>query len=75
MNLKKELICVFHPYVKPGDKRPYRYKVISALRLIDYIGEGWAEYVTKKLLEMIEKGEQKLTIKLRHKGTLYAYRK
>lgn len=29
---------VFTPYVEPGAKRLFRYKVISADKLIDYIG-------------------------------------
>jgi len=72
MNIKREFIIVFHPYVKPGGVRPYRYKVISVNKLPDYIGDKWADYLLVKLLQMVD-GKQ--IFKIRHKGTVYAYRR
>lgn len=72
MNLKKEFIIVFHPYVNEWNFRPFRYKVISINRLPDYIGAKWTAYLTAKLLEM--QGD-KDKFKIRRKGVIYAYKK
>lgn len=72
MSLKRDFILVFNPYVKPGECRPYRYKVISANRLESYMSEKWAAYLRDKLADQMTDKE---VYKLRHCGTIYAYRR
>lgn len=72
INLKKEFICVFNPYVKPGKKRKFRYRVVSINRLNLYIPDNRVMFYVKK---MFVNGWQKQTFSVQGKGKLYMYRK
>lgn len=72
MNLKREFVVVFHPYVKPGKKRPFRYRAISINKLPDYIGQKRTDYIVAK---MWEHGLDKEVFSVQGKGRVYMYRK
>jgi hypothetical protein len=72
MNLKREFITVFHPYVKPGKKRPFRYKVVSINRLHEYIPQHRIDYYVAK---MYFNGWERHKFNVQGKGTVYFYRK
>jgi hypothetical protein len=72
MNLKKELIVVFHPYVKKGDVRPFRYKVISINRLVDYIP---IDRMQKEVERFFNSGLEKDNFYVKQCGKVYLYRK
>lgn len=72
MNIKKELIVVFNPYVKKGKKRPFRYRVISANRLPDYIGKERTDLEVEKFFKS---KLQKHNFYVKLCGKVYLYRK
>lgn len=72
MNLKREIIVVFHPYVKPGNVRPFRYRVISINSLGTYIGENNAK---KQVEKFMKSGLDKTGFYVSLKGKVYLYRK
>lgn len=72
MNLKRELIVVFHPYVKPWKVRQFRYRVISINRLPDYIGYERAE---KEVEKLFQSGDEKTSFYVKQRGKVYLYRK
>lgn len=72
MNLKKELFCVFHPYVPKGKKRHFRYKAISVNQLPGYIGRLKA---LEELEKFMESGLEKDNFYVKQCGKVYLYRK
>ena len=72
MNLKKEILVVFNPYVKPGTIRPFRYRCISVNRLHEYIGLDRTEKEIKKFLKS---GKEKHNFYAAKCGKVYLYRK
>lgn len=72
MNLKKEIIVVFHPYVPKGEKRPFRYRCISVNKLSEYIPAGRAE---KEINKFFESGKEKDNFYVAKHGKVYLYRK
>lgn len=72
MNLKKELIVVFNPYVKPGNIRSFRYRVISVNSLTDYIP---ADRAKKEIDKFFESGADKTNFYVALCGKVYFYRK
>lgn len=72
MNLKKELIVVFHPYIKPGAERLYRYRVISANRLHLHIG---IDRTISEINKFFNSGKEKDNFYVKQCGKVYLYRK
>lgn len=72
MNLKREIIAVFHPYVKPGKVRPFRYRVISINSLPDYIPVARC---TKEIEKFLNSGLDKDNFYVAKCGKVYMYRK
>lgn len=72
INLKKEILVVFNPYVKPGTIRPFRYRCISVNKLPDYIPAERAEFELNKFMKS---GLQKDDFYVKLCGKVYLYRK
>lgn len=72
MNLKREFITVFHPYIKPGKERKFRYRCVSINRLHEYIPQERINYYVAK---MFKNGWEKHSFSVQGIGTVYFYRK
>lgn len=72
MNLKKEILCVFHPHIPKGKQRPFRYRVISINKLPDYIG---IDRCKKEVDKFMDSGKEKDNFYVALKGKVYFYRK
>ncbi len=72
MNLKRELLIIFHPYVKPGAIRAFRYRAISVNQLPSYIPKERADKEIEKFFNL---GLDKTNFYVALCGTVYMYRK
>ena len=72
MNLKKEVLIVFNPYIPKGKPRPFRYRCISVNKLSEYIP---AERAEKELQKFMESGLEKDNFYAAKCGKVYLYRK